>query len=302
MTLAATDTTDVALETEKLVSVDTRLDGLTSADYTDVTELSGYVTGASDAVVNGASVTLSANGVLFEASGVHSLGSITVKADTNGYFSGVQVYSRTAGAIVVTATSGAASKTLTVNFAGATTVDADSKLTITVPATAAAGQIVNATVKLVDLNGNPIANKTVTFGSVGIGFLAASSATTDAAGAASVKLIVGALESGSAAISASVVHTADAAKTVAATGSVVVAAPVVAEVAATITGATKKINLTIDNAKGELVQIKVGNKTVKTFTAYAKAHAFGIKAAKGSQAVKVYVAGDLIAAKTVSVK
>ena len=63
-----------------------------------------------------------------------------------------------------------------------------------------------------------------------------------------------------------------------------------------------KINFTIDNAKGELVIIKVGNKTVKTFTAYAKAHAFGIKAAKGSQAVKVYVAGDLVAAKTVSVK
>jgi hypothetical protein len=217
----------------------------------------------------------------------------------------IYVASNTTGAKTLTVTNGSVSATVVVTFAAAAG-DSGKTITITAPATATPGSTFTVTGKIVDAFGNAVASAApatfaVTY--VGPGFVVGSTlpTATNASGEFSFQVLTGAADAGSGTVT--VTYDADGTGTTSAavvkTGTVVVAAP---EVAATIAAATGKINFTIDNAKGELVIIKVANKTVKRFVAYSNAHAFGLKATKGSKAVKVYVAGDLVAAKTVAVK
>jgi hypothetical protein len=316
-TLYGNDTADLsdAVTAKTVVAQDRRSANLSQPLYGSAVTVSGNVVNSVTAATRaGAVVTLTgASNILFSEGGLDSFGSITVIADANGEF-GVDLISAVAQKdSVITVTSNGVSSTVKVTFTGVST-DLK-KLTVTPgAATYVAGQTVTYTIKLTDNLGNPVdtaaaatpaaaAFITVTYAGPGI-ISGSLPLETDAAGEATVRIVTGVADTQSAVLTVKydqnfdgdVLDTNDL--TVVST----VAVAVAPEAAATITGSTNKITFTIDNAKGELVQIKVGNKTVKTFTAYSKAHAFGIKAAKGSQAVKVYVAGDLVAAKTVSVK
>jgi hypothetical protein len=253
----------------------------------------------------GAAVTVAAKGFTFTVGGVDYVDTVTLfSAATSGDVV-VSAKSNTSGAQTVTWTVGSVSKTAVVTVAAAAAT-AGKTITITAPATATPGSTFTVTGKIVDAYGNPVASAapatfSVTY--VGPGFVVGSTlpTATNASGEFSFQVLTGTADAGSGTVT--VKYDADGATTTIAeltkTATVLVAAP---EAAATIAAATAKINFTIDNAKGELVIIKVANKTVKRFVAYSNAHAFGLKATKGSKAVKVYVAGDLVAAKTVAVK
>jgi hypothetical protein len=298
----------INLEPKDFVAADLRVNLNQAAHGFTTTEkftITGLITDASGIAIPGATVTLTSDAgalVAFLADGVVTVGSATVVADASGAYA-VDAYSHKAGDVKFTATSGAATKTADAVQARNSAVAADIKsVVITAVDTLVPGYSAAVAVKVVDKWGNTVKDaNTLTVTLAGPGYLTSYPTAASADGVASFTLVTPAGSIGTAAITVKAAAGSATTDDVTATKSIAVgSAPL--ESAATITGATKKINLTIDNAKGEYVQIKVGNKTVKTFTAYSNAHAFGIKAAKGSQAVKVYVAGDLVAAKTVSVK
>jgi hypothetical protein len=75
-------------------------------------------------------------------------------------------------------------------------------LTVTAATTSQAGRAVDVTVKAVDAAGAAVAGATVALSSVGAGSLASSSVVTNASGVATVKLVAGASDLGSAVVTA----------------------------------------------------------------------------------------------------
>jgi intracellular sulfur oxidation DsrE/DsrF family protein len=220
----------------------------------------------------------------------------------------------------VKVTSGAATKTVSLYVAAAASTTG-TVLTIDAPATVVPGKTVTFTGKLVDKFGNPVAtavtanNATPDFKVVyaGPGFAAQTlPIDTDAAGSFTVSIVTGVADSGSAvltatyggskgAIDATVTGaTADITKS----ATVTIAAPVVVvpEVKTTIVGVTKALRVRVENAKGEEVEIVVNGRTVAVATAGTNSKLWVLKATKGKKSVKVYVDGDLVAVKTVTVK
>jgi hypothetical protein len=283
------NTAKLLVETATLANFDSRyaIPGATAPAVTagNKVVIAGTVTNAGATAVAGTPVTVAAKGFLFLGASRYFTDSIVVYTGTDGTFS-VDAWSNVGGAQAVSVTAGTATASQALTFAAATATAASHTVTSS-SATVLPGRTVDLVVAVKDKYGNGASGITVTLKSTGAGYLQATTGTTDAAGNFTTKLISSVQDAGAATVTATVaIAGVDTAKT----ATVTVAA---LEVAATITG---------DNAKGELVIIKVAGKTVKTFTAYSNAHAFGIKAAKGSKAVKVYVAGELVAAKTVSVK
>ncbi len=132
---------------------------------TRIGEVAPTVTGSTNVVITGSatdsnldgvttSVTLAAPGLMFEADGVWTLGSITVQTTAAGAYT-VDVYSNTAGKKVVTITSGSATTTEELWFADAAD-DAGTKLALDVPASAAPGTTLKITGTLTDDFGNPV--------------------------------------------------------------------------------------------------------------------------------------------------
>ena len=178
-----------SLETKSFVSGDKRVLGnaLTVPAYTAGVVVSGDVTDVLGAGVYGATVTISAAGVLFTDGNIYSTGSITVNANNAGSYS-VTAYGTKSGKVTFTATSGAATKTVDVTFAAG--IRANLKTTTVVaPATSQTGRAVSVTATLVDTFGNAVSGVVVSFTSTGVGSLSAATATTDANGVASVKLV-----------------------------------------------------------------------------------------------------------------
>jgi adhesin/invasin len=187
--VTANAATTASLETKAFVSGDKRVLGnaLTVPAYTAGVAVTGDVTDVLGATVYGASVTVSAAGVLFTDGNVYSTGSITVNTDNVGHYS-VTAYGTKAGKVTFTATSGAATKTVVVTFAAG--IRANLKTTTVVaPATSQTGRAVAITATLVDTFGNAVSGVVVSFASTGVGSLSAATATTDDNGVASVKLV-----------------------------------------------------------------------------------------------------------------
>ena len=154
--------TALALNNSALSAADTRLGQTAPTVVTPAASLAGNVATLAGQVTDAAGVstyshvTLSAPGVLFVSGTVYSVGSITVQTSATGGFGNVLAYSNTAGKTTITATAGAASKTLEVTFvaAGLTT---GATLTITAPDNVLPGSTLAISALLVDKWGNPVA-------------------------------------------------------------------------------------------------------------------------------------------------
>jgi len=191
--------TGLALNLSALSSSDTRLGQsapttTTAADNAagNVGTLSGVLTDAAGAATYG-SVTLSAPGVMFKTGTVTSDGSITVQTSAAGAWGGVTLHSNTSGKVTVTATSGAASKTLEVTFAAAAETTATS-VTVDI-ANAEKGKTMTVSGVVTDKWGNTIDNSngdlTITY--TGPGFINGALPTeTDANGEYSFQVLIGA--------------------------------------------------------------------------------------------------------------
>jgi hypothetical protein len=193
VTASATVTTDAVRDVkETFVSVDKRVNfnGVTvpsAFTANSLNTISGAVTQASGVAIAGATVTVAAPGVQFIAGDVYAIGSITVTANQSGEYT-VSAYSKTAGKVTFTVTSGAATKTVVVAYAAATQANVKTT-TVVAPTTSQTGRAVTITATLVDAEGNAVTGVVVSFASTGVGSLSAATATTDAKGVASVKLV-----------------------------------------------------------------------------------------------------------------
>ena len=161
-------------------------------------------------------VTLSAPGLMFEADGVWSIGSITVHADANGAYT-ADVYSNLAGAHTVTVTAGSASKTEVLYYADADD-NAGTQLVITAPDSVLPGSTLSVTAKVTDKFGNPINTVSTTDASndaasellgdfamsyTGPGLIVGSVPTeTDATGSAKLGYLIGSNDSGTITVTA----------------------------------------------------------------------------------------------------
>jgi hypothetical protein len=149
------DTSKRVLNLNASVNADTRIGG--SAPTTPTSASGITVSGtARDANLDETTVlvTLSAPGLMFEADGVWSIGSITVHADVDGKYT-ADVYSNLAGAHTVTVTAGSASKTEVLYYADADD-NAGTQLVITAPDNVLPGSTLSVTAKVTDKFGNPI--------------------------------------------------------------------------------------------------------------------------------------------------
>jgi len=273
----------------------------------------------------GAAVTLAGTDVIFTVNSVDYTGSVTVFTTANGDFT-VAAKSNKAGAKTVTVTAGAVSKTVALTV-GAAASNSGLTLTVTAPATVVPGQTFTVTGKLVDQYGNPVAvtnaltatpastdrGFSVTYTGPGFVIGGALPTATNAAGEFSFQVLTGAADSGSATVTvtydldgsyASITSTtpATSAAAISKTATVSIAAPAAPEVKTTIVGVTKAIRVRVENAKGEEVEIVVNGRTVAVATAGTNSKLWVLKSTKGKKSVKVYVDGDLVAVKTVTVK
>ena len=195
--------TELVLETEALGTyiVNTAAAGASAPDVTANVEvtLSGTVKNAAGTAVPFAEVTVaSTGGFMFETNSNYVTDSITTVANASGVFS-VDVYSTSSGINTLTITSGAASATQQLTYAGAGAGAADD-FTVTTPATAEPGRTVDVTVSVTDANGNGVEGASLTLSSTGPGYLINTSGTTLSDGTFTTKLLLGANDEGTAVI------------------------------------------------------------------------------------------------------
>ena len=171
------------------------------------------VTAATNVVITGSvkdsnldgvatSVTLSSPGLLFEADGVWSVGSITVQTTSAGAYK-ADVRSNFAGKKVVTITSGAATATEELWFADAAD-DSGKTLTLNVPDYVTPGTTLKITGSLVDAFGNPVTadgtDEDFNLTYSGPGYYGAAPTALTAAGTFTWNVLLGASDSGTATI------------------------------------------------------------------------------------------------------
>jgi hypothetical protein len=308
ITATAAATTGVTRDNVSYVSgnLDIEQDSVTRTAPSNGTTLTGTVVGANGAVVDGATVVVTSANLLFKAGNVYGAGSITLRTNASGSYGTIYVYSNKAGTQTVTITSGGASKTVDIKFAAVT--DGGTTWKTDAPATILPGKTLKVTATLTDKYGNAVdtSGSLVKVSYTGPGFVTTTTATdTDANGQISITILLGASDAGPAAIKfiyAGVNGTLEETTSnddVVLTSTVAVGAPAVSAAA---NGSTKKFYVSVANAKGDKVVIKVAGKTVKSLTAFSNAQTIVVASAKGKKAVKVYVAGDLVLAKTLTVK
>ena len=193
----------VATTTTKVSALDRRVDAVATEalDWgTAKHTIAGYVTDATGARVAGAVVTLTGAGYGFYTDNVWTVGSATVNANASGEYT-VDVYSNVAGKGSVVVTSGAATKTVAVEYTGITTLDAKGTIVIDAPALSQVGRSVTISILVKDSLGNPVKSTDLISVSVtGVGSLSASKVSTDATGKATVQFVAGANDFGDAVI------------------------------------------------------------------------------------------------------
>ncbi len=299
---------------KRLVAVDTRLSNdpaaaTTSSAPDEVATINGTVAHATSALAKaGAKITVSGDAsILFEVGGVYAFGSLTFWDNDGSY--AINAYSNKVQTdSVVTVTSNGASDTVKVSF-NASTVAAEVKSVTTVAAAASIvpGRTVLVTVSALDEFGNVVeltstnSEDALAVTYTGPGYLT-SSPTTLTKGKATFTVVTGPADAGTVAITAEA--TLGASDSLKGSASITVAAApvVVPEVKTTIVGVTKAVRIRVENAKGEEVEVKFGSKTVAVAIAGTNSKLWVLKTTKGKKSVKVYVDGDLVAVKTVTVK
>jgi len=173
--------------------------------------IAGVVTNSANSFIKGASVTISAPGLLFntgalDASTVqeYTVGSITVNASNVGAYS-VEVRSNLSGAQTVTVTSGAAVKTVVVTFDAPLEANA-TQLSVETPASTEVGSSFQAVVSLKDVFGNAVETssaKVFTLTYSGKGMALTVPDNTGADGTATFGVLVGANDKGTGTVTAS---------------------------------------------------------------------------------------------------
>ena len=198
----------VATTTTAVSALDKRVDTNSAADLdwgTVKHTISGYVTDATGARVAGAVVTFTGAGYGFYTGDatygkVWTVGSATVNADVNGAYT-VDVYSNIAGKGSVVITSGAATRTVAVEYTGITTLDKKGTITLDVASLSQVGRSVTVNILVKDSLGNPVKSTDLVSVSVtGVGSLSGSKVSTDATGKATVQFVAGANDFGDAVI------------------------------------------------------------------------------------------------------
>jgi hypothetical protein len=294
-----------ALNLKANAAKDTRI-GETAPSVTANTNV--VITGsAKDSNLDGVdtSVTLSGAGLMFEADGVWTVGSITVQTTAAGAYT-VDVYSNKSGKQVVTITSGSATTTEDLFFAAA---GADSGTAVSfagTPTSVTPGTNFNVFMKLTDTYGNNV-NATagdikVTYAGLGIP-LSTLPNDTDASGEASFTVLVG---SGTGTGTVTFTFDADADGTVEAadgdfTSSYTITIAAV-EPVAKIGSFNGRVAVRVENAKGSTISVKIGRQWYK-YNALNNNYLQSWKSRKGaSVAVSVYVDGELQNVQTITVK
>jgi hypothetical protein len=194
------DTAPVLATVNNVAFVTGAKQALENAAFADSTTNGATITGS--ATTQGQLITVSGAGLGFVVAGKLYNGTLTVPAASiNGDFS-VIVASHKSGAQVVTLTTGAVSKTITITFATAV-VSSLTNTAVAAPTQAQAGRAVNVTATLTDSYGNVVAGKLVKFAVTGVGSLSSSDAVTDASGVATVRLVSSYGEDGDAVVTVS---------------------------------------------------------------------------------------------------
>ncbi|QKJ24753.1 hypothetical protein HRU87_00635 [Aquiluna borgnonia] len=264
-------------------------------------ELTGSVNNA------GATVTVTGTGVEFSKTGdtATSVGSITLNTDASGHFT-VSAYVKTVGAKTVTYTVGTATKTTVITPAAAAGT-AGKTLTVTADDRVDSGVTLIATIKLVDEYGNPVAadnagTEDFSVTATGLGFAVAAMPTKlNSNGEATVAVLLGSADAGSVVFTAT--YDADGTGTakaaVTATKTVTVGA---AEVNAVIGSFQGRWAVRVENAKGQVVSVKVGGKWYR-YTALNNNYVFSRKSKVGASVlVRVWVNGELQNEQTTTIK
>ncbi len=278
---------------------------------------------AAAALVEGAKVSLSGAGLQFlsvvDGKKIYTVGSAEVYTNASGAFN-VSVASNKAGKQTINITSGGVTQVVTVVFAQADD-NAGTSLVVDAPATILPGRTLVVTGVLTDKFGNPVNTVSTTDASNdaagellgdfsvaydGPGLIVGSLPTeTDADGKFTFRVLLGASETGSASVTAK--YDANGDLDYADTGDLSVAktitigaAPVVATAAAS--GSTGKFFASATNAAGKKVVVKVSGKFVTSFTGTLAKKSVAVAALKGNRTVTIYVGGQLVLTKLVTIK
>ena len=259
----------------------------------------------------GAAVTISSPGVTFTVGSVDYANTVTLFSAAAGDIV-VSAKSDIAGAKTITYTAGSETKTAVVTVAAAAQTSGTA-LTLDAPATILPGRTLLVSGKLVDKFGNAvdITSSAATLAVVytGPGLLVGSLPTeTDAAGTFSFRVLLGANETGSAAVSASYDSngaTADVAGTtvvVTVAKTVTIGAAPVAANSAVITSKNGRVYVTVNSPAGFSAAVKVGFSQKPAFrTTGSKLVSYFVGAGK-RVAVVVTVRGGVVASQAITVK
>ena len=296
--------------------------------FTNSIALSGVVSTSNLTPIEGAALTISGAGLQFKKNSsspaIYGKDSLTVYTDASGNWA-IDVASNKAGKQTLTLTSGSVSQTVTVTFKVAA-AETGTALTVDAPAYVLPGRTVTLTATLADKFGNGVdtdanmssgssVSRTVSVSWAGPGLVSGTLPTAfDANGKLTVKVLLGASETGSGVFTVSYDRNndgdyTDVAATVASpdivkSATVQVGAAPVAGATAAIAGSTKRFFVSVSgNTGAKNVVVKVAGKTFKTLKGSTAAKkTYVVAAPKGSHKVTVFVGGKLIATKTISVK
>jgi hypothetical protein len=203
----------LTIDAENFVTQDFRLDANSDTfPYTQTGfQVTGVVRDSTGAPIAGVPVVVASEGVAFAApqstnfttytDAVVTVGSATVYTNASGQYS-VTAWSHKAGTNTFTVTSGAATTTTSQTWAFATTVNKDTKIVISAPASVSPASIAKGSVTLTDKWGNIIKGAiAITFTQTGPGYIVSTpTAVSAATGSADFVLFTGANDSGTAVI------------------------------------------------------------------------------------------------------
>ena len=317
VTVPANATTGIALSDDVFVAQDLRLDANTNT-YTTIGyavgvgagfTVNGVVRDATGAPVAGAPVVVAAKGLALVAANASTadatlaIDTTTVYTNANGEYS-VVAFSHTAGDVVISVTSGAATKSVTAKFSYATTADKDTKVSITGSDVSSAGRTNNLVVALTDKWGNAIKGAiAVSVSLSGAGYLASYPTAVSAVdGKTNLVLITGANDSGTATITVTYDVASSDTDVVATKAITVGAAAVAPAVTASVAGIVGYVATTVRNASGKAVTVTVNGRVLTPRAPNAAAQLYRFRATAGKTTVVVKVDGVTVASRTVTVK
>lgn len=301
---AGTDA-DLGLNTETFIDVDTRTGGLAPTLDAQYTTVSASTFNASSTAVS-ADVTFSGTGLDFVSGGVYKKGSITVRS-TDAGLATVRVYSSVAGSKTLTITSGTVVKTQTIVHLAAG-VGTGEVLTVTAPASVMPGQSATVSGTLKDAFGNGVGagvanNFRITY--AGPGFTTAIPTSVDADGTFTFNVVTSTLDQGTGTVTVKYDQNADG-DYADSTDLTTVKTFVVGRAAvgvinnATING---RIYVTVNNAMGYRVWVKIGFSQKPTFTPTSNKKLVSYFVGAGKKvAVRVYIRGGLAYSQNVTAR